>query len=93
MSSIKGFCLAIYDEHWYLACVLEVKHESNEVRLSFLHPHGPANSFVYPAPPDELLLDASDVLMIVSPTTITGGTYTLTKLEMKKATTMTNARK
>src|SRR6201990_2825917 len=38
LTSLKGYCIAAYDEHWYLACILEVKHDSNEVSLSFLHP-------------------------------------------------------
>ena len=60
-ASIKGYCLTTYNNHCYLACVLKVKPESNEVRLSFLHPHGPAHSFVYPSTPNELLVDASDI--------------------------------
>ncbi len=90
LASIKGYCLATYDGHWYLACVLEVKPGSNEVMLSFLHPHGPAHSFVYPSPSDELIVDVSDVLMIVNPVTATGRTYALTQSEMKKATSIIN---
>ena len=33
---------------------------------SYLHLHGPANSVVYPSPPDELFVDASDVIKIVN---------------------------
>lgn len=84
LASIKGYCIATYDAHWYLACVLEVKPESKEVRLSFLHPHGPATSFVYPSPSDELFVDASDVLMIVNPITATGRTYTLPKSDIMR---------
>lgn len=82
---MKGYCLATYDSKWYLASILRVYPENNEVHLSFLHPHGPASSFVYPSPPDELLVDTSDVMMLVSPVTETGRTYRLTKEEMKKA--------
>ncbi|KAB7505142.1 39S ribosomal protein L41, mitochondrial [Armadillidium nasatum] len=79
LTSLKGYCIAAYDEHWYLACILEVKHDSNEVNLSFLHPHGPAPSFVFPSPQDVLIIDVSDILISVSPVTKTGRTYTLTK--------------
>lgn len=85
---MKGYCLAAYDAHWYLACILKVLPETNEICLSFLHPHGPAHSFIYPPTPDELTIDASDVIMIVSPNTITGRTYMLTESDMKKATDM-----
>ena len=42
------------DGNWWLACVLEVcsdtKEVTKEVKLTFLHPYGPANSFKYPTP-------------------------------------------
>src|ERR1700755_1719785 len=88
LTSLKGYCIAAYDEHWYLACILEVKHDSNEVSLSFLHPHGPAPSFVFPSPQDVLIIDVSDILMSVSPVTKTGRTYTLSKVEYGKAENM-----
>lgn len=88
ITNLRGYCIAAYDDHWYLACILEVKPDYNEVSLSFLHPYGPAPSFVYPSTPDVCTVDGSDVLMSVSPVTKTGRTYTLTKLENKKATNM-----
>ena len=71
-------------------CVLEAKPESNAVSLSFLYPHGPANSFVYTSPPDELFVDANDVIMIVNPITATGKTYTLSQSKIKKASNIIN---
>ena len=90
LTSIKGYCLATYDSHWYLACVLEVNQESIEVSLSFLHPHGLANSLVHPSPPYELFVDASDVIMIANPITATGRTYTSSRSEIKKASNIIN---
>jgi hypothetical protein len=49
-----------------------------EVEVSFLHPHGPAKSFRYPAVPDILIMNIKDILTAVSPSTSTGRTYTLT---------------
>ena len=43
--SITGIVTCLHDGIWWLACVLEV---TQEVRLAFLHPHGPSNSFRYP---------------------------------------------
>ncbi|CAF4207878.1 unnamed protein product [Rotaria magnacalcarata] len=88
LSSMKGYCVAVYDDHWYLACILEVMPETNELRLSFLHPHGPTRSFAYPSPPDELIIDASDMLMIVNPITMTGRTYSLKQCEQDMATSI-----
>lgn len=86
LDSIRGFCTARYLEEWYLACVLDVNHVEKEVELTFMHPKGPAPSFVYPDPADILTVDASDILSMCSPNTQTGRTYTMTKAEMKQAT-------
>ena len=48
--SIAGFVTCSCDGNWWLACVLEVCSDTKAVKLTFLHPHGPANSFKYPTP-------------------------------------------
>ena len=47
---IAGFVTCLHEENWWLACVLEVCSDTKEVKLTFLHPHGPSNSFKYPEP-------------------------------------------
>ena len=74
---INGYLTVVYNSHWYLACVLEKNAESKEVTVSFLHPPGPANSFMFPQRSDILLLPFSDILTTASPTTQTGRTYQL----------------
>lgn len=72
------------DNEWWLGCVLGV--EDNEVKISFLEPHGPAPSFKYPRSPDVLVLNKADVLTKVDPTTQTGRVYNLSVVECSKAT-------
>ena len=48
LEKIEGFITCIYDEHWWLACVLQIDSEECEVKVSILHPNGPAYSFKYP---------------------------------------------
>ena len=86
---IKGFVTCAYDEEWWVACVL-VSEDSEQVRVSFLHPHGPSRSFKYPARPDISTIPVEDVLTIVDPRTATGHTYTLTQREMQAATEKLN---
>ena len=76
-SAIKGYVIAVYDAQWYLACVLDVYPATKEIRLSFLHPEGPARSYNYPRIPDILVMDSGDILHVVDPTTITGRAYML----------------
>ena len=55
----------MYDAKWYLACVLEVYPATEEIRLRFLHPKGPARSYNYPRIPDILVIDSDDILHVV----------------------------
>jgi hypothetical protein len=53
---------------------MTVNENSMEVTISFLHPHGPSPSYVYPQQPDILRITLSEVLMKVDPRTATGQT-------------------
>ena len=75
---IKGFVTCMYNEEWWVACVLQVSEDSEQVRVSFLHPHGPSRSFKYPARLDILTIPVGDVLTRVDPRTAKGCTCTLT---------------
>ena len=80
---IKGFVTCMYNEEWWVSCVLQVSEDSEQVRVSFLHPNGPSRSFKYPARPDILTIPVGDVLTRVDPRTAKGRTYTLTQRECK----------
>lgn len=82
----KGYITAKYDGHWWLGCVLKTIPESEEVEISFLHPHGPSRSFKYPTQADILLMRCEDILTAVNPTTVTGRSYTLSEAEILAAT-------
>jgi hypothetical protein len=78
LKDITGFVTCIYDTFWWLGCVLSVSEELNDVKISFLHPHGPSASYIYPAVPHILQLPQSAILAIVSPKPATVCTYILT---------------
>ena len=82
---IKGFVTCMYNEEWWVACVLQVSKDSEQVRVSFLYPNGPSRSFKYPARPDILTIPVGDVLTRVDPRTAKGRTYTLTQRKMRAA--------
>ena len=46
-SSVTGYMVAEYDEHWWIGCVLESNPEKREVTMNFLHPHGPRQFFSF----------------------------------------------
>lgn len=87
---INGFVTCAYDGKWWLAYVLEKLSRADEVKLKFLHPAGPSQSFTYPPQTDELIIPCKTLLTKVSPTTATGRTYSLTSKEMNNALTKLN---
>ena len=77
--SIGGFVACVHEENWGLACVLEVCSDITELNLTFLHPHGPSNSFKYPEPQNIHTIPMDDILTLVDPRTRSGRVYYLTK--------------
>jgi hypothetical protein len=41
LKDITGFVTFMYDNFWWLGCVLSVSEQSNDMKISFLHPDGP----------------------------------------------------
>ena len=62
---------------WWLGYVFEKGEEHDEVKITFLHPCGPAPSFSYLRHADVLWLSVVDILARVNPVTPTGITYAL----------------
>jgi hypothetical protein len=83
LKDITGFVTCMYDTFWWVGCVLSVSEELNDVKISFLHPHGPSASHIYPATPHILWLLQSAIIAKVSPKPATGCTYTSTSEETK----------
>ena len=82
---INGYITVKYDENWWLGYITHKDTEKNEVQVSFLHPHGPSNSFIYPDKPDVLTVPFCDVLTSVEATTISGRTYTVKQSDQAQA--------
>ena len=85
VDSITGFVTCQLDGNWWLGCVIGVDPVDSSVKLTFLHPHGPSNSFKYPGSPDIHTLLITDILTVVDPRTTTGRIYTLSRKEISSA--------
>lgn len=90
---INGFVACAYDSLWWIACVLSKNYSEKEVTISFLHPHGPSASFVYPRRPDVVTVPHNFILCSINPTTPTGRTYTLSADEMFRASEILSQKK
>lgn len=84
-AAIRGYVTAQYDGMWWLGCITKSLQDSEEVEVTFLHPHGPAKSFKYPPSNDVLVMSYHDILTLVNPSTTTGRVYTLSQAEMAAA--------
>ena len=80
---IVGFLTYLYDEKWWLACVLKIIQEDSQVKLTFLHQHGPYSSYKYPGTQDIRTLPIKNILTLVDPRIRSGRVYTLSKDETK----------
>ena len=79
LRAIAGYVAVEYDGKWWIVYVNEIFRQSNDVSVNFLHPHGPSPSYFYPRRPDSFIVDVDDILVQLSPTTVTGRTYHLSE--------------
>lgn len=84
LKDISGYVTAVYDKNWWLGYVLEQNAEVDEVKITFLHPCGPATSFSYPRNADVLWVSVVDVLTKVDPITPTGRTSALVEKDVNQ---------
>ena len=80
LGAIQGYITVECNGKWWVAYVDELRPGTHEVSVNFLHPHGPSPSNIFPEPQDTLVVDISDVLIQISPSTATGRTYTLQRM-------------
>ena len=75
----------IYDDRSWVTYTNEAYPEKSEIAVNVLYPSGPSPSFVYPSRPDMLVMDTSDVILQLHPTTKTVRTYYLPEEETRNA--------
>lgn len=86
LEDIRGYVIVVYDNQWWVGCVLDVNILTEQVKISFLHPHGPSVSFTYPQKPDILEVDKTAVITKVDLRTATGRTYFMERSEIEMVT-------
>ena len=75
MENIKYFSYAscIYNTFWWVAIVTEVNVHEGDLKVGFLHPHGPRKTFCWPSVANKCFVSASNILCVMTAlTTITG---------------------
>ena len=75
MKNIKYFSYVsyIYDTFWCVGIMTEVNVHEGDLKIKFLHPHGPRKTFSWPSVAGKCFIPASNILCAITAlTTITG---------------------
>ena len=63
----------IYNTFWWVGILTEVNVHEGDLKIEFLHPHGPRKTFSWPSVADKCFVSVSNILCIITaPTTIIG---------------------
>ena len=89
---IYGYITCRYEDHWWLAYIIDKDPQKQEVLVKFLHPAGPSKSFYYFTNLDKLLISKSSMLTKTQPTTATGRVYNLASKEQEQASEILSLR-
>lgn len=73
------YVTCIYDSFWWVGLVRKMDKEQGDAEIDFMHPHGPRNTFNWPARDDTCYVPFKNILCVLkTPTTSTGRTYKIT---------------
>ena len=76
---------SIYDTFWWVDIVTEVNVHEGDLKIEFLHPHGPRKTFSWPSVADKCFVSVSNILCIITaPTTITGQIYRISDTDSEQ---------
>ena len=84
IKNIKCFSYVscIYNTFWWVGIVIEVNVYEGDLKIEFIHPHGPRKTLRWPSVADKCFVPVSNILRIITaPTKITGWTNFKTNFE------------
>ena len=65
-----------YNSFWWVGLISEVDPKEGDVKIDFMHPHGPRKNFKWPEHTDTCHVPIKNIISkIAAPTTVTGRTY------------------
>ena len=75
----------IYNRFWWVDIVAEMNVHEGDLKIEFLHPHGPSKTFSWPSVADKCFVLASNILFVITvPTTITGRMYQISDTDSEE---------
>ena len=83
--NIKSFSYVNYDTFWRVGIVTKLNVHESDLKIEFLHSHGPRNIFSWPSVADKCFVPVSNIsCAITAPTTITGRMYRISDNEFEQ---------
>ena len=68
-----SYVSCIYNTFWWVGIVIEVNVHEGDLKIEFIHPHGPRKTLRWPSVADKCFVPVSNILRIITaPTKITG---------------------
>ena len=87
IKNIKCFLYVscIYNTFWWVGIVTEVNVHEGDLKIEFLHPHGPRKTFSWPSVADKCFVPELNILYIIkAQTTITGSMYQISDTDFEQ---------
>ena len=76
---------SIYNTFCWVGKVTEVNVHEGDLKIEFLHPHGPRKTFSWQSVADKCFLSASNILCVITaPTTIAGWMYQISDTDFEQ---------
>ena len=70
-----------YDQFWWIGLVDHIDEANKDVKVKFLHPHGPAKPFCWPNHEDVCWVPFTNIITILNAPTTSGRVYQITDEE------------
>ena len=88
IENIKCFSYVncIYDTFWWVGIVTEVNVHEGDLKIEFIHPHGPRKTFTWPSVADKSFAPASNIVLLsqLQQQSITGQMYWISDTDFEQ---------
>ena len=65
--TVNKFVSCRYDTFWWIGIIIDIDEEAEDLKIKFLHPHGPNKNFYWPSKDDICYVPFTKMLCLLSP--------------------------
>ena len=67
MFAVSKFVSCRYDTFWWIGMIENIHLNTSDLKIKFLHPHGPSKSFYLPSRDETCYVPTTNILCLISP--------------------------